>query len=82
VWALEAVDGGTTNYASPNSAAAAPPSLAVGTYQAVNAATTEIVVRNIPIGPYSLKILIQNKLGVSITASANAQLQRKTIQNW
>lgn len=82
VWILPAVDGGTANYASPNAAAAAPQNLVVGTYQAVNAATTEVVVRDLSLPPYSFKVLIQNNLGVSITASANAQLQRKSLQNW
>lgn len=82
VWILPAVDGGTVNYASPNAAAAAPQNLVVGTYQAFNAATTEVVVRDLPIPPYSFKVLIQNNIGASITASANAQLQRKSIQNW
>lgn len=79
---LPAIDGGTTNYASPNAASAAAPSLAVKTYQAANVATTEIVVTDIPIGPYSFKVHIQNNLGVSITASGNAQMQRKILANW
>lgn len=82
VYILPAIDGGTSNYASPNAASAPPGSLQVGIYQAANAATTEIAVLDIPIPPYSFKVLILNKLGVSITASANAQLQRRTVQNW
>jgi hypothetical protein len=82
VYILPAIDSGTSNYASPNSAAAAPENLAKGVFFAVNAATTEIAVLDIPIPPYSFKVLIQNKLGVSITASSNAQMQRKTLQSW
>lgn len=82
VYVLEAIDGGTTNYASPNAASAAPPNLARGTYIAPGGAITELVITNIPLGPYSLKILIQSNLGLAITASANAQLQRKLIRQW
>jgi hypothetical protein len=82
VYILPAIDGGTTNYASPNAASAAPQSLIRATYTAAAAATTEIAILDIPIPPYSFKVLIQQVLGVSITASGNAQMQRKTLQNW
>lgn len=82
VYILPAIDGGTANYASPNAASAAASSLKARTYQAANVATTEIAILDIPIPPYSFKVLIQNNLGVSITASGNAQMQRKTLQNW
>lgn len=85
VWVLEAVDGGTTNYASPNSAAAASMSLQRGVFVGVaGASTSVIVVPNILIGPYSFKVLIQNSLGVSLPATntSTCQIQRKTLQNW
>jgi hypothetical protein len=81
---LPSIDG--TNYASPNAASAAAPSLAVKTYQAANVATTEIVITDIPIGPYLFKVHVQNNLGVPISATqsaaGNAQLQRRTMANW
>jgi hypothetical protein len=80
VWILPAIDGVT--YASPNAAATAPPNLMKGTYQAVNISTTEIVITDIPLGPYLFKVLIQSYLGVPITASGNAQLQRRTLLSW
>jgi hypothetical protein len=78
---LPAIDGGTTNYASPNAASAAAPSLARATYQAAAVSTTEIVVTDIPIGPYSFKVHIQNNLGTSFTPTAS-QLQRRSMANW
>jgi hypothetical protein len=77
---LPAINGAT--YASPDAASAAAPSLAVKTYQAANVATTEIVVTDIPIGPYLFKVHIQNNLGFPITLPSAAQLQRRTMANW
>lgn len=82
VFILPAVDGGTTNYASPNAATAAPPNLARGTYIASGTAVTELVITDIPLGPYSFKVSIQNNLGTSISATGNAQLQRKIVRQW
>jgi hypothetical protein len=82
VFILPAVDGGTTNYASPNAATAAPPNLARGTYIAPGTAITELVITDIPLGPYSFKVSIQNNLGTSISATGNAQLQRKIVRQW
>lgn len=76
-----AIDGGTVNYASPNAAIAGPPSLMVKSYQSPNAATSEIVVTDIPIGPYSFKVHVYNWLGTSITVTS-AQLQRRTMASW
>lgn len=79
---LPAIDGST--YASPNAASAAAPSLAVKTYQAANVATTEIVVTDIPIGPYLFKVHIQNNLGagISMVLGTVAQIQRRSMANW
>jgi hypothetical protein len=78
---LPAIDGGTVNYASPNGATAAAPSLAVKTYQAAAVSTTEIVVTDIPIGPYSFKVHVANNLGASMTPTS-AQIQRRSMANW
>lgn len=85
VWLLPAVD--ATNYPTPPgaSAAAAPTSLMVGTYQGVaSTSTSTIVITNIQIPPYNFEIMIQNNLGVTLPATntSTCQLQRKTLANW
>lgn len=77
-----AIDGGTVNYASPNAATAGPYSLALRTASYPAVALTELVILDIPIGPYSFKLQLLNGLGVSLTLAAIAQLQRKTLGSW
>lgn len=85
IYLLPLVD--ATSYPTPpgGSAGAAPLNYLVGTYQGVpSTSTSTISVLNIPIPPYSFKIMIQNNLGVTFPATntSTCQVQRKTVANW
>lgn len=79
-YVLEAVDG--TNYPTV-SGASIPTMLPNRTYACQAISTTTIVIKDVPIGPYLLKLLILNQSGASLTTDANGvRMQRKTLQNW
>jgi hypothetical protein len=85
IYLLPLVD--ATNYPTPPgaTAGAAPTNYLVGTYQGVaSTSTSTISVLNLPIPPYSFKIMIQNNLGVTLPATntSTCQIQRKTVANW
>jgi non-ribosomal peptide synthetase component F len=79
LWILEAADG--TNYASPSSAAAGPPSLVAGTYAAVaSVAITVIVIRDLVIRPVKFKLMLLNNLGAAFNATTTASFFRFGLQ--